>query len=115
MTFPIGDEDRLGALDRARDARPMQAPHQRTRHDKAPFRCVDGVEDLSKVIEGVILDRHRVSAGRGRDVDADRIHVGASVRIADCGDQRRDRRRLSVGHGLKTVPYASALWLPVNA
>ena len=46
----------------------------------------------SKAIDGVVLDRHRVSAGRRGDLDAGRIHVGVNVRIADHDDQRRDRR-----------------------
>ena len=39
VTLAVGDEDRLGALDGARDARPVQPPHQRARHDEAPLRA----------------------------------------------------------------------------
>ena len=45
VTLAVRDEDRLGAGDGARDPGSVQAPHQRARHDEAPFRCADLVED----------------------------------------------------------------------
>ena len=88
---------------------PCSAPHQRARHDEAALRRADFVEDRPETVDGVVLDGDRVGAGRRRDGDADRIHAGVDVRIADPTLRRARTDFLIVGGGIAGLRAAIAL------
>src|SRR6185295_4245291 len=74
VALAVGDQDRLGRVQRAGELRTVQAPDQRAGHDEAACRGLEIVEHAADAIERAVADRHGVRARGYGDVDADRIH-----------------------------------------